>query len=400
MIKNILITLILMIFGLTPLSAQVEWNGTADFQLSAGGKGSRFIKNGISKNFRYAHINIPQINLLAFAPLSESYFVQARLQTDTWGTGELGTPRFTLANLTWADPKKDYSISVGRFISPVGFYTKQSLTIDRTFVDLPLSYSYFTNVSEKRGFWRQAGEVGTYTDSDVGLSTVYFGSYSTGVLFDWTIKENVLRLETSLSTTSPASDRDYTNLANAALLGRLTYKPNIYFEFGLSGAHSSFMQLEEAVNGFVRQQNPLEQYRQTVVGLDVQFGYGFWAITAETIFSNWSVPRFLYSSFVTNNLGIFEKYSVSNLGANLDIRFEPPAFSGSYFAIRTEMLSFFDTNDPVSGNSIQWDENVSRLTAVFGYKLSRNVESKISFSEQSPYDNSLYTFRVLITTFF
>lgn len=389
---------LLNFFIITSVFAQVEINGTIDFEISSGGTDSKFITNGINEDFKYLHLSIPQINLLLFSPINDQFFVEARLQSDTWGTGQLSTPRFTLANLTWSHPDKDYSISIGRFISPVGVYSKKALSIDRTFVDLPLNYSYFTNISDERGFWPSAGDNANYTTGDVGLSTIYLGGYTTGILFDWMLIENKLRLETSLSMVAPASDQNYTNIANGALLTHLTFNPNISWELGLSASHGSYMQLTP-VNRIHRPNNPLEQYRQSLIGLDIRYSLGFWELQAEAIYAYWTSPCYTNGQFNLYGNKLAE-YRSTNLGTNIDVRFEPPAISGSYLAFRADHLNFLTAETDSSSLSSDWDTDTSRLTAVVGYKLARNVEAKIIVSEQTPFDQSLYAFRFFITAFF
>ncbi len=400
-IACIILALILFCPG-TALFAQIQFNGTFDAGIRVGGGQSSFVKNGIESEFRRLHFHIPQVNLLMFAPINETFFFEARLQSDIWGTGELKNPYFTLANVTWSHPNKNYSITAGRYINPVGFYSRRSLPINRTFHELPLTYSYFVNISDQRGFWPLAGEGGSYTSSDVGLTTIYFGGYATGLLFDWSIIENKSRLQIGLTSVAPTSGDNYTNLANGAILGRLTLNPSIKWQIGFTGSYGGFMQ-QSIVNSSFRPLNPLEKYRQTLAGFDFKYGLGYWEIIGEAIFSHWFTPVYGDTGFQTEgNTNNFVERNFSNLGTNLDIRFEPPSLTGSYFAIRLDHMNFIgdgeDSNSMYTTND--WDKDVSRITAAFGYKLARNVEVKISTSEQSPYDGSFYTLRATISTFF
>tara|TARA_R110002050_G_scaffold2220_2_gene13353 strand:+ start:65211 stop:66413 length:1203 start_codon:yes stop_codon:yes gene_type:complete len=380
--------------------AQIQFNGSIDVGLRSGGSNSSFVKNGIESEFKYLHLDIPQVNLFLFAPINDDFFAEARLQSDTWGTGTLSDPRFTLANITWAKPGNSYAISAGRFVNPVGFYSKRNLIQDRTIFELPLSYSYFTNISDQRGYWPLAGEQGAYTSSDVGLTTIYFGGYATGVLLDWQIKPDRVRLETAVTSAAPASAENYTNLANAAILTHLTLNPNIYWQLGVSGSYGSFMR-QSNINAFYRPYNPLEQYRQAILGVDVKYAFGFWEIVSEAIYSNWTVPSYSGGGFQTVGLSDkFEEFSLSNLGINVDLRFEPPFFTGSYIAARFDHLNFMNESSENYLATKDWDADVTRISAALGYKLGRNIEAKISVSDQSPFDYSLYTFRTTISAFF
>lgn len=399
--KKLLILISLFFLSTVSIQAQIEVNGTFDAGFSSGGKASAFISNGISHEYRYLHFSIPQINLLFFAPVNDTWYFEARLQSDTWAYGTLSYPKFTLANITYADPNKNYSLSAGRFISTFGFYPSRNLTIDRTFIELPLAYSYYVSMSDEYGYWDEARYENNYTPGGGLMTTVYYGGYSTGFRWDWEITENKALLQTSVTTVSPGSARNYTNLGNLAIQSRLILNPSIQWQIGLSGAYGSFMQYEAGDNDDARRATPLEQFRQTVVGLDVRYGLGFWEIIAEGIYSRWKVPEFLNDSFTFNGTELAE-FNYSNIGINLDIKFEPPFIPGSYIAFRADHLNFIERH-PREGNrynTVDWDKDKFRYTAALGYKLSRNVETKLLVSEQTPFDYSLYAFKAVVTAFF
>lgn len=401
MVKKTAVLLFLVLFLSIQSNAQVQINGTLDVGISSGGSGSAFISNGIPSEYRFLHFSIPQVNLLLFAPINNTWYFEGRLQSDTWGEGTLRMPRFTLANLTYADSEKNYSITAGRFTSPFGFYPSRNLTIDRTFIELPLSYSYYTVISDVYGFWPDGRYVSDYSFENGLMTTVYFGGYNTGLRWDWEIKEDKLHLQTALTAVSPGSARDYSNLRNAALISRLSYNSSIEWQFGVSGSYGSFMHLIESENGDANQSIPLEKFRQALAGFDFRFGRAYWEIIGEVIYSAWKVPIYR-EGFEFDENNSLETVNYSNIGANLDIKFEPPFLTGSYLAARVDHLNFIEKNpQPIDiYNTNDWDKDKYRYSFAFGYKLARNVEGKFLISEQTPFDTSLYTFRAIITAFF
>lgn len=397
--KTILLALAcLALFSYSGL-AQIQLNGSLRLEVPSGGSDSSFLTNEINNEFRNPHLAIAQINAFLFAPISDQFFFEGRVQMDVWGTGELNPPRVTLANITWDNPDNNYTISAGRFVSPFGFYSKRQLATDRVFVATLLGYDYFINISDQRGFWPQAGNSGTYTQTDVGLTTAYFGGYATGAKTFWEIEPNKWTLEVAITNGTPATQLDYSNLANIAGIARLTYKPAIYWEQGLSLSYGNFMELDQ-VNQGVRQDNPLEQYRQFIAGIDFKFGYSYFEVVGEVIYSNWSVPSFNNGFFRFDEGNQLAEYNLSNAAANIDIKYEIPRLTGSYVAVRAERLQFFEANDPQSDNSIKWDDDVTRLTGVAGYKISRNIIGKVSYSDQTPFDGSKYALRIQVSAFF
>jgi hypothetical protein len=407
--KSVYILTFFLLFTGAASKAPISINGTIDAGVSSGGSDSQFISNGIAQEYRYLHFSIPQINLLLFAPINDDFFFEGRLQSDTWYDGELSYPRFTLANITYAPIDGKHSFSAGRFISPFGFYPTRALTIDRTFMELPLNYSYYVSMSDVYGFWDNARYGDGYSYSEGLMTSVYFGGYSTGLRWDWEIQENKLRLQSALTTVALSSTRDYSNLGNAALTSRMIYNPSIQWQWGISASHGSFMHFEDGENGSLRDDAPLEQYRQSLVGLDLKYGLGFWEIIGEVIYTHWKVPMYISNPGSSEyTLGFQYDGSepttsyFSSIGGNLDIKFEPPFFTGSYFAVRLDRLNFIEEH-PIQTNAYgteDWDKDKFRISFAAGYKLAHNIEVKLLASEQTPFDTSLYTFRMMLTAFF
>lgn len=370
-----------------PATAQIELNGSIDFEFSRGGKDSRFITNGIASEFREPHFSINQLNLFAFAAISDEIFFDARLQFDTWGSGRLNNLRVTLANVSWIPEDKPVSLSVGRFISPFGLYPKRQLASDNLFVTPPLAYSYFVNVSERLGMNIGAGNTGTYTvdnSSDVGLTTVYFGGYNTGGLFNWTIVEQTLNLELAAINAAVASPVDYTNLANAAGIARLSFQPWAFWRQGISASHGSFMQSDPLNTDFEK----LERFRQTVVATDLVLGYSYFELSGEFMFSRWNVPCWLPGvGFYTDPDGDLTEFDMENYTGYADLKFEPPFLTGSYVAVRYDIMRF-QKFDSVGGEKKPWDHDVDAYAVALGYKLTRNVLFKVVYADQET-DNKI-----------
>ena len=239
-----LIGIVFLFFALSEQNyAQIQLNGSFDMELSAGGEQSRFITNGISREFEELNLAVTQLNAFLFAPISDVIFIESRIQLDTWGSGKLNSPRISLASLTWDNPENSYIIKAGRFISPFGFYTKRQLTTDRVFVQHPLGYSYFTNISDIRGYWPEAGNNtnAEYEEGDVGLPTIYFAGYVTGIGTQIELRKDKLFLDATLTNGTPITIRDRSTLPNLALTSRLFYRPYVFWEQGISMSFGNFM---------------------------------------------------------------------------------------------------------------------------------------------------------------
>lgn len=397
--KTLSLLIVLMLFFTPHLFAQVDLGGSLDLEFRSGGSDSKFITNEIAQDYRYPHLSIAQINAFLFAPIDRDFFFESRIQMDTWGTGELNQPRLTLAYLGWEPEGKNYSLQLGRFVNPFGFYPNRTLAFNNVFTAAPLAYGYFVNISDKRGYWPQAGDFGTYTRADVGQSTVYFGGYTTGLGGTIDLIPDKLTVDLAITNSAPSSPEDYTNLRNVAGIARVGFKPNISWDLGLSLSHGSFMQ-RDPVNSFIRTRQPLENFTQSLAGVDFVFQFLYFEIVGEAILSHWRVPRFQNGLFTVDNRGNPVQYNITNIGSYIDLKYEPPFLTGSYLAVRAENLSFIETDDPVTGETFSWDDDVTRLTFAAGYKISRTVLGKVSYSDQTPFNQSQSAFRVQITTLF
>lgn len=404
--KNLLYLIIIVVSVIIQpkSSAQIVLNGAVDFELSAGGEDSRFITNGISRNFKNLNASVTSLNGFIFASISEHFFFESRIQLDTWGNGTLNSPRIALASITWDNPDKSYILKAGRFVSPFGFYSKRQLSTDRVFVQEPLGYSYFTNISDKRGYWPQAGNTlnEEYDEGDVGLSTLYFGGYVTGVGASWEINPEKLMLDIALTNGSPITIKDRSTLPNLGILGRLFYRPFIYWEQGISASIGHFLQ-GDSFNEPIRKTENFQNFYHILLGSDTKLAFTYFEIVGEIIYSKWNTPGFISNTFdregISNN-GDLKEYKLSNISGNIDFKYEPPTLTGSYLALRAEYLHFMEAKDPETNTNFNWDDDVSRITAVIGYKLSPSLLLKVSLSDQGDFDTSEYAFRLQLSAFF
>ncbi len=393
----------LQIITTSLVCAQVEFNGTLDFEVSKGGQDSKFITNEIANEFQHAHLAINQFNLFAFAQVTDNFTVNARLQFDTWGSGKLNPVRITLAALTWEPQESSISLSVGRYVSPFGLYPRRILAADNLFTHAPLVYGYFVNISDKRGFWPKAGDSGTYGPDDVGLTTVYFGGYNTGALLNWTIVPEVFNVEMALTNAALASQADYTNLSNMGGIIRIGFQPVIYWQQGIAISHGSFMQ-RDGINSIY---SDLEQFTQTVLGTDLVLAHSYFELSGEFIYSMWKVPLFANADFSRKAPRTLQEYNLTNYGAYVDFKFEPPFFTGAYLALRYDLLRFLeaeDLRDVDSRDFNPWDNDITRYSIAVGYKFARPVLLKIAYMDQKtenlnpdPDDHSL---RAILTVSF
>jgi hypothetical protein len=403
-IKRLFIVLIIVILPVISL-AQLEFSGSLDLEVSKGGNDSRWITNEINFQYRNLHLAINQLNFFASAQVTDAFFVDTRIQFDTWGTGKLNDPRVSLAVLTYEPEESSIRFSIGRYVSPFGLYPQRVLAADNSFNHAPLGYVYFINISDVFGYWPGAGEGDVYGgEGDPGLTTIYFGGYNTGALFSWVVVPEVFSIDLAIANAALASQVNYTNLENFAGILRLGFQPAIFWQQGISVSHGSFMQQQDTVYSYY---DDFTSFTQTVVGTDLVLGYSYFELSGEFFYSMWSVPFFDGTDFMRDYYGKAEAFTLANYAAYLDLRNEPPFISGSYIAVRYDMLRFLDSDDLKNVDDVDynpWDNNVSRYSVALGYKFAEPVLLKLSYMDQKTEnldkDPDDYVYRAILTVSF
>lgn len=394
-----LVTLVFAMLGApTSVQAQIDFGGTADLAIIKGGSESLYVRNGIFNEFRHAHLQLHQLNLFAFANPAPVFSFTGRLQFDNKGN-RIGAPNLTLAMLEWTPDNRSYHVTLGRFINPVGLYPRRQLELDNLFGEGPLLYRYFVNISDRRGYWPLSGTTAVYGDGDVGLPTQYYGGYTTGGMVTWTLRPNKVDLQVALTNATPASTVDQTNQENVALLARLGIQPSIYWQQGFSVAYGTFMQADSANTVLPN----LQRYRQLVINTDFIFGYTYFELSGELAYTRWDVPSFREGAFIQQTSGSIATFSPEQLGGYLDLKFEPPQLTGSYWALRLERLFFPTVQNPVSDEEETWEEDVTQLSVAWGYKLARSVLFKVSYAYltiDDAVDTETYAFHAFLSVGF
>lgn len=397
--RTFVVLLVLFLAGPNGAQAQLDLGAGIDVEYRMGGTDSRYIVNEIPSSSTEPHFALRQINLFALSDFGEGFFFEGRLQFDNIGARGLNPPRVGLAYLGWERPDKPVSVSVGRILNPFGLHPKHALAFQDDFVAAPLLYGYSTTVTQHLGFWPGARtNTSGYTVWEVGLSSLYRTGYVTGGQVSWSIVENTLVWDVAVTNSAPASRASVPGTGGVAGLSRLEWRPAVFWTQGFSVSHGTFME-ERPENAELRETASLSDYRQMLLGTDFRTGYGFFELKGEALYGIWTVPAFADGAFIFDD-GDPRTYRLTHTGGYLDAKVEPPFVTGSYLALRGERLYFPKQEEPVTGASFRWDNNVTRLSAVVGYKLHPRVLTKVSVTEQTPFDGSMYTLRVQLTSMF
>ncbi len=165
-----------------------EVGGSSTFELTQGQVNSHFYYNEIHPARRDFDVSIRELNLLLKVNLSDQVSFHSRgLLRQRWGY-KLEEYHLSQAFIKWEKKDRALQLSLGRIISPFGRFYQTLLPRDRIFIDNPLAYSYYTNISETVGYAEGLYEPNTLiidNARDWGLPVSYYEGYTTGIMGRW-----------------------------------------------------------------------------------------------------------------------------------------------------------------------------------------------------------------------
>lgn len=382
---------------------QILFNGNLDVEFSKGGSDSHYFINGIHKEFKNWRFAPLQANLGMQLVFSDHWTLNARMVMERDEGTKFNLFRMAQINLQWQPEKSTVQWSLGRFVTPFGLFNQKQLSTNRNFIDVPLAYGYYNNISDILGFAEGLGDINSVKLEDRahwGLPMSYFNGYSNGLKAKWVIKPYKVILETALTTAAPISQNNLNfQSLNFALLSRLELQPAYFWKQGISISYGSFFQKKE-INASLLE--PLD-YQQLMIGLDFKSGAGFFEISGELLAAWYKVPEYLplTSVFKTDENGIPVSQTLNNWSAYLDIKYEFPFLIGAYVAYRFDSLNFGQWNKDGTGDT-NWDNNVIRNTLALGFRIREALLLRTAFSIQNvkSKDWDIYTWRSTATIYF
>lgn len=369
---------------------RLDWNAWVDLELSEAQANSHYFYNQIHKNHLDWRLGFSDINLVATTQLDSSWNFQVRAQLKRNAGQELSSFFMPAAFLQYQPKKQSWRMAVGRFIIPFGSFTERQHPKDRTFINIPLAYSFYQNIASQIGFVEDLGETKTEIDEEVlwGSTMIYYGGYMQGLRFDWDIDEaDKWSWSFAIGNSAPnILEKPFAD-ENLGISTRLQYRPAYFWEQGLSFGTGSFGQRSSLYN-----QLP-SQPTQWSLGTDWRTGIGFWEMTGEVIAAWYNTPVF------DRDTGDFESGSVglNSLAFHTQLRYETPFISGLYLAYRFDLMTFSKLDER------HWDQQISTHNLGLGYKFNRFLLARINYLFMDKADRPAWeqnTFRSTLTLHF
>lgn len=266
-------------------------------------------------------------------------------------------------------PARDTHLIAGKIPWPIGTYGPRTYSNKNPLIATPLMYQYHTTL-----LWYEI-----VPSADALLATAgrgqygvdYFG-YAEGkgmpIVDDsyWDVgitatgSEGVFEYSMGVTAGTPGwgsttSDEN----SGKTIMGRVGLAPVPGVRFGVSGAMGPY--LIEGLNAQLPPEQDVNNYYQTLGMVDLELAAGHAELRAEGAWNTWQTPT-------VGDLQVTTGY--------VEARYSLPI--GLYAAGRLDGMRFSDIADS-AGAMRSWDSNITRWEIGAGYRIDRNVTTKLVY---------------------
>lgn len=381
---------------------QAQFSGNIDFVLQKGGKNSHYYINGVHLRQQDWHFSPLEANLITKINFSEQWFVNGRIQMEKDEGYKFEQVRLSQLNINWIPKDQSWHFTAGRFITPFGSFNQKQRSINRTFIDVPLAYGYFTNISPYVGYAPGLGDTSKIRHSNGilwGLPLSYYNGYSSGLKAKYIINPNLLSAEVALVSAAPLEQKNLRfSPLNYAVIGRLSWQPKYFWKQGFSASYGTFFRENEAFNASLDR-----KFKQLMLGTDFKLGFGYFEISGELVWASHQVPWYLSGSksYLDADPAAPPYFNMNSWSAYLDIRYEFSFLPGSYLACRLDTLQFGEVDTGIYTPE-PWDNRVNRVSFALGIQPQPYLLIRLAYASQEikSFDGELSTFKTTLTAFF
>jgi hypothetical protein len=315
----------------------------------------------------------PRLTLFLDAQLGSHLYFFAQTRADRgFDPGERSArfrlDEYALRYTPWDDGR--LSLQAGKFATVLGVWTQRHLSWENPFISAPLPYEHITGVSDfdAPSSVRELRRVSAAAKYD-HLPLIWGPDYATGA----SVAGRLSRLEyaAEVKNSAPSARPDSWSateigFSHPTFSARLGYRPDQAWNFGVSASGGVYFRPEAAPS----LPHPRAHYHQFLVGQDVSYAWHHWQLWAEIYETRFEVPRL--GNADTLSYFIEAKYKIA-----------PQLFA----ALRWNQQLYASLRD---GNQRSpWGEDVWRMEAALGYRLTAHTQLKLQYSLQKEEASSL-----------
>ncbi len=322
----------------------------------------------------------PRLTVFLDAQIGPCVYVFAQSRLDHGfdpGTGnaQARIDEYALRFTPWG--RRHLSLQIGKFATVVGNWVPRHHSWDSPFVTAPLPYDNLTGIFDAAAarsadtllFWARVLPAGPspegHDDVRFRVPIIWGPSYTSGAAlsgvagrFDYAVEWK----NASLSSRPEAWDPGQTQWQHPTFSGRIGYRPDEMWAFGLSASSGSYLRPSAAVT--VAPGYGLDDYRETVLGQDLSFAWHHFELWAECYEARFAIP-------LVGNVDTVAGY------VEAKYKFTPRFFG----AVRWNQ-QWFGQVPTGGGRSATWGNDVWRLDVAPTYRFTAHIEAKLQFSLQ------------------
>jgi hypothetical protein len=270
-----------------------------------------------------------------------------------------------------------FALQVGRFGTVVGSWVPRHGSWANPFVTAPLPYEALTGVWDTAAV-RSPGQLFAWAhvppasaspteqlEKSLRVPILWGPSYGTGLAVAGRLGKIDVSMEwknSSLSADPGVWDDLPTRWRDGTVAGRLGYRPDAAWNFGLSVSDGPY--LRESAENSLLPGTTRDDYRQLVLGQDISFAWHHWQVWSEVFVSRFGIP----------GVGSADTYSGY---VEASYRFGP-RFS---FASRWNRQYYSRLPDGAGGEAA-WGRSTWRLDLAPAYRLGAHSQLKLQHSFQ------------------
>ena len=323
----------------------------------------------------------PRLSLFLDAQIgSKLYaFVQARVDRGFDphdGGARARFDEYALRYTPWDDGR--LNVQIGKFATVAGNYGARHLSWDNPFITAPLPYENLTGIWDVAGadststllFWGHVPSDGIsnfgngYLDKPMRVPIVWGPSYTTGLSIAGRLGKFDYAAEiknAALSSNPEYWDLSERNFDHPTFTGRLGFRPNEMWNFGVSASTGGYLSDDAATT--VAPGHSLGDYQEQILAQDLSFEWHHVQLWAECYEARFRIPTVGDADTVSYYLEA--KYKVT-----------PQLFA----ALRWNQQLYGTLPD--NGIDVQWGNDLWRIDAALGYRFTPHTQLKLQYSLQ------------------
>ncbi len=257
-------------------------------------------------------------------------------------------------------------VQVGKFGTVFGNYTGRHDSWINPFITPPIIYDQVTSVHDDEApadFQDFRDDQDAADAPGTWLPVIWGPVYTQGAALFATYGDfNLAGSVKNRGLSSRNEEWDEYDWEHPSWTGRLGYEPNPEWRFGVSGSIGPYYR--ESAERTLPAGKDRGDFDQISAGADVAWERGDWQAHAEFVFSHFDVP----------GIGDADTY-----GWYADAKYKIDA---NYFAALRFGQLFFNEVTDATGRDFEWDDDMLRLDASFGVRLSRHLQVKLQYTFQ------------------